>query len=317
MAEGKDAPDDGWKSHFDKTAKWCIDRFKFPPCGVDAATKHLHAGLRRLEAKLANETWSVDDISALDSLLGDVSEYLHKRKEKTALDLDHIKSVENELRTSFTNIYSAVADRIASEPGNAEAIALFNEMSDTMEDNPRGRHASMCQGRNKLHALYTDGNATKPPFDQIMAAIAQATDGEYMPSPLKHLFRAAEKMYMKPSRDPNLGRSDTVYDIVRCMVVYDTMNGMASGIRALQASKDAKILRVKNRFSSPTAGGWMDVMVNIEVVGDRSQHVCEAQFVHKSLYAVRKLMGGHDEYIVYRSAAELLEVEAADAANGN
>ena len=57
----------------------------------------------------------------------------------------------------------------------------------------------------------------------------------------------------------------------------------------------------------------MDLMVSVEIRGDGSKHVCEVQFVHKILLAVRKNMGGHEEYAVYRSAAELLEVHGGGA----
>ena len=57
----------------------------------------------------------------------------------------------------------------------------------------------------------------------------------------------------------------------------------------------------------------MDVMISVEIKGDENKHVCEIQFVHQSLLAVRKGMGGHAEYAVYRSAAELLEVHGGGA----
>ena len=57
----------------------------------------------------------------------------------------------------------------------------------------------------------------------------------------------------------------------------------------------------------------MDMMVSVRIKGDRNKHVCEIQFVHQSLLAVRKGMGGHAEYAVYRSAAELLEVHGGGA----
>ena len=90
------------------------------------------------------------------------------------------------------------------------------------------------------------------------------------------------------------------------------MEEMADALKALQDSCEIRVVRVKDRFSSPAPGSWMDVMVNVIIVGDRSKHICEIQLVHSSLLAVRKDMKGHDDYAVSRSASELVDVEAAE-----
>ena len=87
---------------------------------------------------------------------------------------------------------------------------------------------------------------------------------------------------------------------------------MVAALQALQDCDEIKVVRVKDRFNSPAPGGWMDVMANVMFVGDRSKLICEIQFVHTSMLAVRKNMKGHDDYAVSRSASELVEVEAAD-----
>ena len=87
---------------------------------------------------------------------------------------------------------------------------------------------------------------------------------------------------------------------------------MVAALQALQDCDEIKVVRVKDRFNSPATGGWMDVMANVMFVGDRSKLICEIQFVHTSMLAVRKNMKGHDDYAVSRSASELVEVEAAD-----
>ena len=53
-------------------------------------------------------------------------------------------------------------------------------------------------------------------------------------------------------------------------------------------------------------------MFNFVLNGDRNKHICEVQFVHVKLLVVRKQLGGHTEYAVLRSAAELREVHAAE-----
>jgi hypothetical protein len=38
---------------------------------------------------------------------------------------------------------------------------------------------------------------------------------------------------------------------------------------------------------------WMDMMVNVTVVGDVVQHLCEIQIVHSKMLVARKNLGGH------------------------
>ncbi|KAJ1461169.1 hypothetical protein M885DRAFT_494766 [Pelagophyceae sp. CCMP2097] len=88
---------------------------------------------------------------------------------------------------------------------------------------------------------------------------------------------------------------------------------MLVALEYLATTPGLAVRRVKDRFSSPTAGGWADCLVNLEFVDDDELrgHVCELQFVHKTLYFVRDRMGAHHSYDVFRSAAELLEASGA------
>ncbi len=51
----------------------------------------------------------------------------------------------------------------------------------------------------------------------------------------------------------------------------------------------------------------MDHVTNLRFTSDRNRHVCEIQFVHKTLLMVREGMGGHHVYNYFRSAMEMLE----------
>jgi hypothetical protein len=53
----------------------------------------------------------------------------------------------------------------------------------------------------------------------------------------------------------------------------------------------------------------MDHVVNVRFKSDGNRHVCEIQFVHKTLLIVREGMGGHHVYNYSRSALELLETK--------
>merc|ERR1711920_297913 len=69
-----------------------------------------------------------------------------------------------------------------------------------------------------------------------------------------------------------------------------------------------RIVNIKDRFSTPTSGGWADAMVNFCFVhGDDSQHVMELQLQHAQMLVVRKEGKAHDRYNSFRSTFEILE----------
>ena len=75
-----------------------------------------------------------------------------------------------------------------------------------------------------------------------------------------------------------------------------------------------KIVRCKNRWARATGGGWADLLINFCFCdGPAEAHVCELQFVHTKLMIVRKQMGAHHEYGIFRAANELLELRADEA----
>merc|ERR1712048_1408155 len=69
-----------------------------------------------------------------------------------------------------------------------------------------------------------------------------------------------------------------------------------------------RLIHIKDRFNTPTSGGWEDAMVNFCFVhGDDTQHVMELQLQHAQMLVVRKEGKAHNQYNSFRSAFELLE----------
>ena len=68
------------------------------------------------------------------------------------------------------------------------------------------------------------------------------------------------------------------------------------------------LIRVNDRFTTPTSGGWADCMVNFRFArDDDTQHVMELQLQHQQMLVVRKEGKAHNQYNSFRSAFELLE----------
>ena len=71
--------------------------------------------------------------------------------------------------------------------------------------------------------------------------------------------------------------SSKVFDVVRGMIEFTSMADMQKAVQALLDSDEITVLRLKNRFGTPTDGGWRDVMINFWINGDRNKHICEVR----------------------------------------
>ena len=75
----------------------------------------------------------------------------------------------------------------------------------------------------------------------------------------------------------------------------------------LEAEGVINIVRLKDRFCTvPSGGGWRDLMVNMTIVGDATNHICELQVVHTNMLTAREGLPGHAVYNRVRNAVELL-----------
>ena len=123
----------------------------------------------------------------------------------------------------------------------------------------------------------------------------------------KELFECAPAAYADGHREADVG---AVKDMVRAMVSFRTMGGVAAFVEALTASERLCVVRVKNRFEGDADNsGWHDLLLNVTVTptaaaaaaatataataataagGGKPQqlHICEVQVV---LHQVRRL----------------------------
>ena len=161
---------------------------------------------------------------------------------------------------------------------------------------------------------------------KLMAAIASKTGTRFHSAPQKGLLRVCEKLALAPEWKP-----ERAQDIVRGAIESPNFSVMMNVLRLL-CDLDAKlqttgetggiaeemcITRSKSRFGQPTSGGWGDIMINFYFKDDVSWlHICEVQLVHTELYSVRKNMGAHGTYNVFRAALGLCEKLGEDPEEG-
>ncbi len=97
-------------------------------------------------------------------------------------------------------------------------------------------------------------------------------------------------------------------------IVYEHLEGLAEAVRLLAADPAFVLLRVKNRFAPPSAGGagpgaggYRDVAAHVRLAGPDAEavgadrHVCELQLLLLTV-ARRRSEDGHRRYIAYRNA---------------
>ena len=89
-------------------------------------------------------------------------------------------------------------------------------------------------------------------------------------------------------------------DVVRAMIEVKTMEGVDAVLEMLlelEAEGVINIVRLKDRFCTvPSGGGWRDLMVNMTIVGDATNHICELQVVHANMLTAREGLPGHAAY---------------------
>ena len=90
------------------------------------------------------------------------------------------------------------------------------------------------------------------------------------------MYRALEKTAFRC--DDDRWSADCVLDVVRGALLYDDLEGFCRALDAIQNYEGVEVLRIKDRFSHPTSGGWRDCMLNLVFLDDPNKHVCEVQY---------------------------------------
>lgn len=113
-----------------------------------------------------------------------------------------------------------------------------------------------AQAEDVLAPLVARANASKPAFDALMSRIAQGFGMSPMLAPVKGLKRAAEKLVLETGGDVNLIR-----DMLRATVVVPNVSDVQAAIEQVRANFE--VVRIKDRFATPTESGYRDVLINV------------------------------------------------------
>ena len=278
-----------------------------PPTKNPAAIP-IFSGLEELQAKLVEKgSWTEGDRDEIGELLAAARVFYD-------LQIEGAKRVQAQLaaklaqsKSDFCAMYGLVFKLVQQEAAYPRAM----EAADRLEAAVAARGPQTRQAVNRIDVLYeSSALKQKPPFDDMVRRLgedAKALDVKV--APLKSLARAFEKTAMKKA-DDNRFDSDRLLDLVRGMLVFQTVEGVAAALELLADPKDRgwTVVRIKNRMREPTGGGWADVLLNVKANDDANHFICELQLVHKKMLVTREELGGHDAYNEFRTASEFLEL---------
>ncbi|KOO27307.1 hypothetical protein Ctob_002294 [Chrysochromulina tobinii] len=314
----------------------------FLPLAKTKAIEVACGPLHELELAVARDPDSKEAVDALRAHLdvlmkvtaAAIAERTEDMDEKAAKEL--IKACETAITAGnkdFLGVYQNVFNVILS--GDADGMAKYDEAVVVLD--AAIKKPAVAEQRDEAGdaaVLFADAARMKPSFDDVVREVASATgaglelavlstkedatrasDGgagqggaRKARTGLKKTSRVIEKSALRPGE--GRGLSKCVCDVVRAMLVATSMSMVASIVRALWALHEAdmiQVVRIKNRFRQPSAGGWRDLMVNFVIVGDATRHVCEVQVVHQMMLTARKGLPGHAIYGIVRNAMELIE----------
>jgi hypothetical protein len=216
----------------------------------------------------------------------------------------------------YFGIYHGVLDMVRSNDDYGEFSALLNSVTPDRSRFP--------QRTADLAAIYSAAALALPLFGKVLEDTVQRAGAavETRVAPLKHVFRVLQKHATRVDGGAPT-EFETACDIVRGSIVCECMSDLLDVLQLLLAMENegrVKIVRIKNRFQTPTAAGWADARVNFVCFGGGAAaagHVCELQLVHTTMLKARKEFGGHQAYAAFREAAELLDFVVGGVLTGS
>ena len=283
------------------------------PPNKNPAAAPIFNGLDKLLKKLEHqESWTEADRDEIGKLLGEARVFYDSQIEGAKRVQPQLEAKLAQSKSKFCKVYGAIFDIVQDEPDYPRAM----DAADRLEAAVAERGPPTRQAVKRIDVLYeSSALKQKSPFDEMVHRLGEDTKALTIKvAPLKSLARAFEKTAMTKE---NRFDSDRLLDLVRGMLVFQTMEGVASALEVLGNSKDRgwTVVRMKNRMRKPTGGGWADVLLNLTKNDDNQHFICELQLVHKKMLVTREELGGHDAYDEFRTAAEFLELvqEKAEA----
>ena len=219
----------------------------------------------------------------------------------------HVEQTQQE----FKGIYQAcVNDILRHDPGYYKVLGVAHELKKVTPSN--GFKALTFNAFDDYVKLFTGAVLAQERLNVYVTKLSTETGSIQHGGNVKHIFRMVEKEAFELERG-QAGAAPVPGDAARAHVRYDSMEAMAKVLEQLKEDHDEgriRVIRVKERFSEPTEGGWSDILVNLTCPSE-FDFPCEIQIVHSQMMLIRQEMGAHKAYSKFRTAVEVLALHNA------
>jgi hypothetical protein len=184
----------------------------------------------------------------------------------------------------------------------------------------RSAPETIKQSAASKEEMYKKGSEALPLYEKFMGDVAKILDATVSYDLMQSLDDAeagikgpvvviaplkTEESFMRKVVKENDGKFDSVGDLVRGMVMVDTIAELPQVLDALKASGAVFARPVKNRFEKPTPSGYRDIMMNITLPNG---HIAEVQVNTKEM-VIAKERKGHPLYAIERELVGQIDFE--------
>lgn len=141
------------------------------------------------------------------------------------------------------------------------------------------------QSTGNVDSLYAQAQAALPAFKRFVHSIAQATGT----APVVVGLKSKESLLAK-TESRKQGDASRVLDVARAALVAENLDQVYSTltvIEALAGEYGARLLKVKDRFATPSETGYRDLHLNLRI----ANHIVEVQIHLKPLYELKQAKG--------------------------
>jgi hypothetical protein len=250
---------------------------------------------------------------------------LYTQKAQDTADAERMRELAARAGSRFRNIYLDTLQKTKED--DPEGEQAFVNMAAVLLEHMRAveaRHVTLTQETTSLVELFHHALGPHEMLQKFSSDIAAACGGRVAESngkrvSLKQFWRAMEKTAFEPNPERRW-QANRILDVVRDGLEFPDYRSMQRAIEAICTSELVEVVRIKDRISSvrnATSLGWTDIMINLRFRMDANQHICEVQLFHETSMKCRSLLGGHVEYVQYRTIAELFEVNGMPPPQAN
>lgn len=203
------------------------------------------------------------------------------------------QSIQAKAFTTGTDIFFRRGEYQPSSKGGQELIAhelthVVQQSGGTIRRDPAPQQPTTgIKGTGDsidadLDLLYAEAEAAQGELYKKTIDVANATNGRAsLPATLKGRERATEK-----TKSDYGGDVSKLVDLARGSIIYESYFNLLKGLSACQTT--FSIVREKNRFAQPTAAGYRDILLNVQL---SNGHIAELQLHLTQILDVKSGVG--------------------------